>query len=129
MRDLEKIDYYIYKKLVSILIKMVPEYKTIIEHRYSLKDLPNGGIYLFMNEFATYLSNEIKKNTSPNLVKKSFKFINTLGESHNLEIFNIVKVGILEILYTEERLNRTRVKSMLSTKLQTDFDTFSKYYN
>jgi hypothetical protein len=129
MNELEQIDDYIYRMLVSLLLKMVPEYKSIYERNYSLENLPDIGVYLFMNEFATCLSDEIRKDSSSNFVTNAFTFINAVGERHNMELLNIVKVGILEILYTEKGVERLQVSGMLSDKLKRDFNAFSEYYN
>lgn len=128
MNELEKIDSYTYSVLVSLLLKMVPEYKVIFDEKYSESNLPDEGVYLFMNEFASCLSGEIKTNLSSNFVKNAFNYINTIGESNNLELLNILKVGILEMLYTERGVDRNSVAENLSKKLKISFWSFSKYY-
>jgi hypothetical protein len=129
MNELKEIDDYTYKVLVLLLLRIVPEYKTIFEQNYSVADLPDEGVYLFMNEFATGLAKEIKKDKSSSFVQNAFSYINIVGERNNLEILNIVRVGILEILYTEKDVNRDEVNEMLSEKLKRMFSMFSKYYN
>jgi hypothetical protein len=129
MNELEQIESDIYRMLVILLLRTVPEYKTIFEQNCSLENLPEKGVYLFMNEFAAYLTDEIKKEPSSSFVKNAFTFINTVGEKDNLELLNIVKVGILEILYTEKGVDRNLVSGMLIDKLKRDFNTFSKFYN
>lgn len=81
-----------------------------------------------MNDFAAELGRELSINDSSSFVKNAFKYINLLGERHNLEILNIVTVGILEILYTTEFLNRSMVCGLLCEKLKIRFNSFSEHY-
>lgn len=129
MSELDLIDCYIYRKLASLLFKMVPEYKIYYERNYSISDLLDDSVYLFMNRFATYLSDAIKSDISSSFVKNAFSYVNILGESLNLELQNIIRVGILEILYTEKGVDRNQVRNLLIEKLKRDFNAFSKYYN
>lgn len=121
---LNEIDDFISKVLKSLLFDMVPEYaKDDTE-----EDVSEGEIYFFMHDFARGLGRELSNDNSSIFVKNAFKYINLLGESDNLEILNIVTVGILEILYTTEFLNRNMVCGLLCEKLKIQFNNFSDYY-
>lgn len=120
MNDFEKLDIFISKIVKDKLYEMVPE--------YSYYENEETGIYFFMNEFTSALIDEIEQSQSNKFIDNSFEFINSLGESHNLEIVNIVKVGVLEILYTSEKLKREKIEELLSEKLKPIFRIFSKYY-
>jgi len=128
MKELEKIDRYIYSSLVDLLLKMVPEYKKKIEQSGSKIIMPEEGVYRFMYEFSVCLIEEILENIYSDFVTNAFMYINKVGESHNLELQNILRIGIFEILYTTKELDRNQVCNMLSEKLQKDFNAFSKYY-
>lgn len=128
MNELEEIDSYIYHTLTTLLFKMVPEYKKEIEQSDSKVILPEEGIYRLMYEFSICLAERIGENISSDFVANAFMFINKVGESHNLELHNIIRVGILEILYTTKELDRNQVHHMLNEKLKVDFTNFSKYY-
>lgn len=103
---------------------MVPEYGKDYVEEHVFQE----GIYFFMNDFAMDLGRQLSADNSSSFVKNGFKYINLLGESNNLEILNIVSVGILEILYTTEFLNRNMVCGLLSEKLKIHFNSFSDYY-
>lgn len=121
---LDQIDDFISEVLKSLLFDMVPEYAK----DYAEEDVFEEGIYFFMCDFATHLGKELSINNSSSFVKNAFKYINHLGESHNLEILNIVHVGILEILYTTESLDRNMVSGLLCEKLKIYFNNWSAYY-
>lgn len=121
---LNEIDDFISEVLKSLLFDMVPEYA----NDYAEEDVFEEGIYFFMCDFATHLGGELSINNSSSFVKSAFKYINFLGESHNLEILNIVHVGILEILYTTESLDRNVVCGLLCEKLKIYFNNWSDYY-
>ncbi|WP_223585065.1 hypothetical protein [Sphingobacterium sp. GVS05A] len=127
MKSLEEIDVFIFDTLTGILFDTVPEYKEIVEMGED-SFFSDRLTYLFMNEFATYLGGQIKSDRTSAFVESSFDYINYIGQSHNCEIINIVHVGILEILYTEEGVDREWVKMNLSEKLQPYFEAWSKYY-
>jgi len=128
MDELKNINDFIYKILADLLFKILPEYRTIFELENNEYNL-SGGVYLFMNEFASFLCKEIEKDPKSIIVNKAFTFINKVGESNNLEILNILRVGILEILYTSKNVNRELVSNSLSEKLREYFHEFSRYYN
>lgn len=128
MKELEEIDDYIYNALAALLLKMVPEYRKEIEQKDKEVILQEEGVYRFMYEFSVCLSGKIVENISSDFVAKAFMYINKVGESHNLELQNIIRVGILEILYTTKELDRNHVYDMLNEKLKVDFHSFSKYY-
>jgi len=128
MKELDEIDNEICRILISLLLRIVPEYNIFYKQERLENDLPENGIYLFMNSFATHLSEEFMKTPNSDLVKNSFKYINNIGESYNLEVLNILRVGILEILYTTKGLNRSEVSNMLSEKIQNYFNDFSRFY-
>ncbi|WP_276681298.1 DUF7674 family protein [Empedobacter brevis] len=120
MNNFNELDNIIYKIVKDKLYEMVPE--------YSYYENGETGIYFFMNEFNVSLINEIEDHKSNNFIDNSFELINYLGESNNLEILNIIKVGILEILYTSENLDRKKIEELLSEKLRPIFRNFSNYY-
>lgn len=128
MDELENIDDFTYKVLVDLLFKILPEYRAIFETE-NIGDDFSSGVYLFMNEFTLFLCDEIEKDPKGIIVNKAFTFINKVGESDNLEVLNILKVGILEILYTSKKTKRELVFNLLSEKLKKYFHEFSTYYN
>ena len=129
MNELDKINTYTFETLGYLLFKMVPEYKTIFDLDI-YKDEAIIGNYIFMNGFATELTEEMKKNSSSTFVRNSFNYINEIGESNNLEILNILRVGILEILYTSGESVRKQTEELLSSdKVKSIFNSFSKFYN
>lgn len=127
MNKIDQINIFTYKVLGDLLFERVPEYKLIY---YS--DLQNDesdiGNYMFMNEFSNTLSEKIKENNS-SFVKNAFKYINEIGESNNLEVINILRIGILEILYTNGYEVRDFVDGFLSDNNKKIFKSFSKFYN
>lgn len=127
MDELKKIDDLVNNILADILFRMVPEYQAFYEQENVEDDLYFEG-YLFMNEFATFLCDELVRNPHSTIVSKSFNFINKVGESKNLEVLNIVKIGILEVLYTNKRVKRDLVVKYLSKKMQDCFQELSKSY-
>lgn len=124
MDELNRIDDFTCRSLVALLFNMVSEYQTICKFENNFP----GGVYLFMNEFASFLSCEIEKDPTSIIVNKSFDFINKVGESNNLEVINILRIGILEILYTSKNMDRELVSDSLSEKLQKYFLEFSRSY-
>ncbi|MEN5377908.1 DUF7674 family protein [Sphingobacterium kitahiroshimense] len=136
IRLLKEIDRYIFNTLISVLYEKFPEYKSVLDSQggsvyaknYTSENSSDFSTYLFMNEFSIFLGGKIIEDKTSVFVKKSFEYINLLGQSDNCEILNIVHVGILEILYTEEGVNREFVKMNLSEKLQPYFESWSKYY-
>jgi len=128
MEELIRIDDFIYKTLNDLLFDAVPEFQTAFELDSSKYNF-SGGVYLLMNEFASFLAKEIEIEPSGAVVSKAFGFINQLGESNNLEVLNILKVGVLEIIYTEKNIDREMVAGCLSERLQKCFHEFSHYYN
>lgn len=125
MSELEEINNITYNILGNLLFKMIPEYKLVYEE---VKPSTKLGNYEFMNDFALYLVLEINKNINSNFVVNSFDYINEIGNSYNLEVLNILKVGILEILYTSD-VNRDLVLSHLSDVNKRSFNSFSKFYH
>lgn len=136
IKFLTEIDRYIFSTLIGVLYEKLPEYKDILDSQggsvyavnYNSENASDFSTYLFMNEFSVFLGSKIIEDTTSVFVRKSFEYINLLGQSDNCEIINIVHVGILEILYTEEGVNREFVKMNLSEKLQPYFEAWSKYY-
>lgn len=124
MKNLEKIESCIYTILVEELYNIVPEYKK----NQDKFDKEDNYIYLFMNDFSTKLSESLESNDNYDFINNSFNYINLLGESNNLEVINILKVGILEILYSYNKSNRDLIKNRLSDKVQDYFIQFSDYY-
>lgn len=121
---LKEIDDFINNVLRSLLFDMVPEYAK----GYAKEDVFEESIYFFMHDFAEDLGRELSIDNSSSFVKNGFNYINLLGEEYNLEILNIVKVGILEILYTIPSLNRKTVCDLLSDTLKIHFNNCSEYY-
>lgn len=128
MEELNNINEFIFNALADLLFKIIPEYRTVFEKENN-EHYHSSGVYLFMNEFASFLCNEIGKNPNSEIVKKGFSFINNVGESNNLEVLNILRVGILEILYTNKNIERELISNYLSEKLKIYFNDFSKYYH
>ena len=125
---LKKINKNILRILANLLFQRIPEYKKKYELENNAIDFTDG-VYLFMNEFASFLCNEIEKDPTSDVVDKSFIFINEVGESHNLEIINVVKIGILEVLYTSKGIDRKLVSDFLNPRLKIYFQEFSKHYH
>lgn len=128
MTELKEIDIFIFNTLRNVLYEKLPEYKDILDLQGDSIYSSEYNIYLFMNEFASYLVSRIIEDRTSVFTKKSFEYINLLGQSDNCELLNIVNVGVLEILYTEEADNREWIKKNLSEKLQPYFLAWSKYY-
>ncbi len=120
MNDFEELDNIISKIVKDKLYKMVPEYCYYKNNE--------TGIYFFMNEFTSSLVNEIEQHKSNKFIDNSFEFINYLGDSNNLEILNIIKIGVLEILYTSKNIERKIIEDLLNDKLKLIFKNFSNYY-
>jgi len=126
MQLFKEIDSLIREKILLALLECVPSYRNKMD---SIQiEFNKDSVYLSLNEFSEKLAEELQSETSSVFVLESFDFINMLGESNNLEIINIVKVGILEILYTGN-CNRSLVRNLLSEKLKPHYDLWSKYYN
>ena len=128
MDELKKIDDFTFEVLEKLLLKNLPEYRAIIELE-NKEDHHSFGVYLFLNDFSSFLCNEISRDPESDFVNRAFSYINEVGESNNLEVLNILRVGILEILYTSDNVNRDFVSSSLSEKLRKYFLDFSRYYN
>lgn len=123
-KKLNDINKFTYQKLGEMLYEIVPQY-----HDYCTCSLDEyDGNYTFMNKFSIVLSKEIEKNNSSEFVQNSFKFINQLGDSNNLEVLNILKVGILEILYTSGITIRNYAFEQLDDKNKQRFSNFSNLY-
>ncbi|MFC1223060.1 hypothetical protein ACFE6N_04580 [Pedobacter sp. BG31] len=75
MKELLTIDDFIYKTLNDLLFNAVPEFKTVFELNNSNYNF-SGGVYLLMNEYASFLANEIEP--AGVAVSKAFAFINQL---------------------------------------------------
>lgn len=123
---LQIIDDYIYTTLAELLFEIVPQYKGFLKNH--LERTEKLGDYTFMNHFSVRLCSELKEDPLSEFVICAFKFINGLSESKNLEILNILKVGILEILYTEDATIRSIATSQLNARNKILFEQFSKWY-
>ncbi len=128
MNKLNEIDTFTFQKLAELLFETVPEF-----HEYCLKskifdDFEVGG-YSFMNEFSIRLANEINTYTSSDFISHSFTYINLIGTSKNLEVLNILKVGILEILFTSGQVCRDYTSTMLNSNVQILFNDYSRFYS
>lgn len=61
------------------------------------------GMYDALGDFAIYLRDGInKKSLSDEKFNKALKIMNTMGASNNLEVQNLLVVGIFEILTDED---------------------------
>lgn len=118
---LNKINVCTYTTLADLLIKYVPAYSYVCDLSQTI-----GG-YLFMNEFASRLVDEIESNPSSSFVVNSFKYINEIGQATNLEVLNILKVGILEILFSSN-IDKAIIIRYLSENVRKQFLEFSKFY-
>ncbi|PJJ79083.1 hypothetical protein CLV57_2207 [Mucilaginibacter auburnensis] len=101
---------------------MVPEYN------YESNAFKDDGIYLFMNDFASTLAESIKQDPNSHFVSNSFNYINTIGERSDPDVINLINVGIIEILYTEQSLSRAFIAMRLSEKLSVLFHAWSEHY-
>jgi hypothetical protein len=125
IKKLNEINKFTYQSLAELLFEIIPQYHfTNLELGYS----ECFGNYLFMNEFSIRLCEEIEKNKSSAFVSNSFKFINCISETNNLEVLNILRVGILEILYTHGITVRSQVLELLNDKNKIFFLNFSQTY-
>jgi hypothetical protein len=123
MDELKRIDDYTYLTLGKLLFETVIDYRMMADSNSCF-----AGGYFFMNEFAVTLAEEIRKDQTSAFVKQSFTYINMIGESNNLEVLNILRIGILEILYTEGAVVKEFTKSQLSDKGESLWVHFSKFY-
>lgn len=65
----------------------------------------DDGVYDALGDFAIYLRNAIaKKSLSEEYLRKAFEVMNTMGASKDLEVHNLLVVGILEILADEDQV-------------------------
>lgn len=126
MKIIDEIQKFTYQGIGNLLLDLIPEYKSIIDADQYQNDTTFGN-YLFLNSFATYLAIQIENNETE-FLSKSFNFINQLAESNNLEILNLLKVGILEILYTSGNNVRLKTYENLNEKALSIFSELSKYY-
>jgi len=62
IEELEKINDFIHKVLVDLLFKFLPEYQEHFEMENNEHDISFSDIYLFMNEFASYIADEIERD-------------------------------------------------------------------
>ena len=124
---LDKIQEFTYENIGKLLFEIIPEYKTVFDSEPYKREAIIGN-YAFMNGFATILATEINKNKSSEFVINSFKFINHISISNNLEVLNILKVGILEILYTSGVAIRKYTLEHLNDKNKILFSNYSQFY-
>lgn len=65
----------------------------------------DDGIYDALGDFAIYLRNAIaEESLSEEYLRKAFEVLNTMGASKDLEVHNLLVVGILEILADEDQV-------------------------
>lgn len=70
----------------------------------SIVDIDEG-VYDALGDFAIYLRDGINKELlSDEECQEAFKLMNTMGASNNLEVQNLLVVGILEILTDEDNV-------------------------
>jgi hypothetical protein len=124
--ELMEIDEIIYKKLGKLLYDFIPEYRSLYVAENDKSEWVAN--YSFMNEFAIKLANELDRDELSVFVNNSFIFINFLSETNNLEILNILKVGILEILYTSGITIREKAMKKMNDKNKMLFSKFSEFY-
>lgn len=127
MDKLKQIDEFTYKTVSDLLFERVPEYKAIYEDDI-YRDEIGINCYLFMNKYSSFLASEMSKNLSSKFVTNSFEYINKLGNSTNMEVINVLRVGILEILYTSG-IDRVLISDRLNDTAKQIFQGFSKYYH
>lgn len=127
MKELNEIDDFTFTIMKETLFEMVPDFRNFFEVENKHSDLKDG-VYLLMYEFSAFLSYELIKHPTSSIVQKSFYYINLLGESNNMKVLNILKIGILEILYSSKNIDREKVNSFLSKKGQKYFIEISKNY-
>ena len=120
-----EIDKFTFKQIGILLFEMIPEYRSRIEDIGSYECLGN---YSFLNDFAIALCKEIETSKENDYIKKSFSFINALSETKNLEVINLLKVGILEILFTSGNPVREYSSTLLSESAKIYFMSFKELY-
>lgn len=116
------IDKLIYHEISEYMLSNFPELK----EKFSIYDSEDG-VYFLMYHFSNLYITEINKNENSLFFIKATKFINELAKSNNLEVINILKVGILEILYST-KLIREKVRNILSKECLVYFNHYSEYY-
>lgn len=122
--DINKVTY---QKLGELLFEFIPEH--LFFDNLELDKSEYFGNYTFMNEFSMKLCKAIEEDKSSEFVNSSYKFINCISESNNLEVLNILKVGILEILYTSGNSIRNNALERLNDKNKIFFLEFSQLYS
>lgn len=79
------------EKVISTLLTECPEFAKSV-------DLSEGA-YVILGDFAIFLRNGIeRKALQPDELGRCFSFLNKMGESDDLEVHNLLVVGVLEIL-------------------------------
>lgn len=120
----QEIDSSLQKKMAEFLFEKVPNYRKIFERGGN--DYEIGG-YLFMNRFTTDILNEYKSNKESPLVTDFFDFVEECSKTTNMEVLNLVNVGIIEILYSTSEL-REEIKSRLGPISLSLFEGWSGLY-
>lgn len=126
-KRLAEINKVTYQTLIEMLFEIIPEYH--LSNDSTFDDTGDFHIYTFMNNFTAVLATEIEKDECSIFVINSFKFINSTSETNNLEVLNILTVGILEILYTSGDFVRTFTLEQLNEKNKNLFLNFSQFYS
>lgn len=116
------------KDLGELLLNIVPKYKDIMSSSNDGTSFEVGS-YLFFNDFSSVLANEIIKNENSDFVNRSFEFINKLSSEKSEEVVNLLKIGILEILYTSGIEVRKIVFKYLNDTNKEYFESFSNLYS
>ncbi|MEP4151333.1 MAG: hypothetical protein ABJL73_08510 [Lentilitoribacter sp.] len=83
---------------------VLPFIRSEFEDFDSIVDLDDG-IYGGLGDFAIYLRNEMNgESLSEEKCQKAFKIMNAMGASKDLEVQNLLVVGILEILTDKDKV-------------------------
>lgn len=109
------------KDLMNKLIKEFPEFYN--SQDYVVDDLMPYSVF---GDFAIYLQDGLEKNdVSQITLDKAKRFMNSMANSENVEINNLLVVGILEIL-TDKKISVDWVKSNLNEKACAYFERVMK---
>jgi hypothetical protein len=114
---------FIYERMGEFFIEKIPLYTTI----YTPDPYDAIGGYFFLNNFALELCKELKAKVKSDFITQSIHFINEVSKSTNLEIQNLIKVGVLEILYSDVEV-REDVRKMLEKESLVLFLHFEEFY-
>lgn len=91
-------------EVISFLLKESPKFAASV-------DLEEGP-YSILDDFALYICDGITNDTfEADELDRAFNFLNEMGSSGNIEVQNLLVVGVLEILTdTSESINISKQK-------------------